>query len=367
MSLKKKVAVFGAGKIGKLVVNMLSQSEDYQITVVDSKKNAAKSAASSVSTGQLLKNVDFDEADFMSQKDIERVLTGKDYVVSCAPFYCNKGIAETARNLKVNYLDLTEDVKTTAAIKDLSKNASSAFIPQCGLAPGFITIAGYHLTKQFDSINSVKMRVGALPLFPHNRLKYNLTWSTEGLINEYCNSCEVIHNGKLELVPALEGEERLCIDGEEYEAFNTSGGLGTLAETLTNKVRHMDYKSIRYPGHREIICTLLHDLKFIDDREGLVKVFERSLPHTSQDVVIIFVTVDGQKENQFCQQSYAKKIYHSEIGGEHWGAIQITTAAGICTVLDLHANSQLPSIGFIRQEDISYEKFIGNRFGKYYS
>jgi saccharopine dehydrogenase-like NADP-dependent oxidoreductase len=101
--------------------------------------------------------------------------------------------------------------------------------------------------------------------------------------------------------------------------------------------------------------------------EGLVKVFERSLPHTSQDVVIIFVTVDGQKENQFCQQSYAKKIYHSEIGGEHWGAIQITTAAGICTVLDLHANSQLPSIGFIRQEDISYEKFIGNRFGKYYS
>jgi saccharopine dehydrogenase-like NADP-dependent oxidoreductase len=271
MSLKKKVAVFGAGKIGKLVVNMLSQSEDYQITVVDSKKNAAKSAASSVSTGQLLKNVDFDEADFMSQKDIERVLTGKDYVVSCAPFYCNKGIAETARNLKVNYLDLTEDVKTTAAIKDLSKNASSAFIPQCGLAPGFITIAGYHLTKQFDSINSVKMRVGALPLFPHNRLKYNLTWSTEGLINEYCNSCEVIHNGKLELVPALEGEERLCIDGEEYEAFNTSGGLGTLAETLTNKVRHMDYKSIRYPGHREIICTLLHDLKFIDDRGRISK------------------------------------------------------------------------------------------------
>lgn len=367
MPLKKNVAVFGAGKIGKLVVNMLSQSGDYHITVLDSKKEAAKSAASYASTGQLLKNVDYDEADFMSQKDIERVLTGKDYVLSCAPFYCNKGIAEIARNLKVNYLDLTEDVKTTAAIKELAKNANSVFIPQCGLAPGFITIAGNHLTKQFESIHSVKMRVGALPLFPHNRLKYNLTWSTEGLINEYCNPCEVIKDGKLELVPALEGEERLCIDGEEYEAFNTSGGLGTLAESLTNKVRHMDYKSIRYPGHRDILCTLLHDLKFIDDREGLKKVFERSLPYTSQDVVIIFVTVDGQKDKKLSQQSYAKKIYNAEIGGEHWGAIQITTAAGICAVLDLHANSQLPSTGFIRQEDISYDKFIGNRFGKYYS
>jgi saccharopine dehydrogenase-like NADP-dependent oxidoreductase len=367
MSFKKNIAVFGAGKIGKLVVNMLSQTDDYHVTVVDSRKDIAELAATSRVTGQLLKNVNYEEADFMSQNDIQRVLTEKDYVLSCAPFYCNKAIAEIARQLKVSYLDLTEDVKTTAAIKVLAKNSSSAFIPQCGLAPGFITIVGHHLTKKFNTINSLKLRVGALPLYPHNRLKYNLTWSTDGLINEYCNPCEVIHDGKLSLVTALEGEERFCIDGEEYEAFNTSGGLGTLAESLANQVKHMDYKSIRYPGHRDILCTLLHDLKFIDDREGLKKIFERSLPHTSQDVVIIFVTVDGEKNNLFCQQTYAKKIYNGEIGGEHWGAIQITTAAGVCAVLDLHASSQLPRSGFIRQEDISYEKFIGNRFGKYYS
>ncbi|APJ02975.1 saccharopine dehydrogenase family protein [Silvanigrella aquatica] len=367
MSLKKNIAVFGAGKIGKLVVNMLSQTDDYHVTVIDSAKESAKDAASHSTTGQLLKNVKYDHADFMSQKDIERVLSEKDYVLSCAPFYCNKGIAEVARNLKVNYLDLTEDVKTTAAIKELSKNASNAFIPQCGLAPGFITIVAHHLAQQFDNVHSIKMRVGALPMYPHNRLKYNLTWSTEGLINEYCNPCEVIHDGKLTLVPALEGEEKLCIDGEEYEAFNTSGGLGTLAESWAHKVRYMDYKSIRYPGHREILCTLLHDLKFIDDRDGLKSVFERSLPQTSQDVVIIFVTVDGQKNDKYYQQSFVKKIYNANIGGEHWGAIQITTAAGICGVLDLHASAHLPTAGLIRQEDISYEKFIGNRFGKYYS
>lgn len=367
MSLRKNVAVFGAGKIGKLVVNLLSQSEDYNIIVVDSKIEAAKSAASHFSSKKILQNVTYAEIDFSSLIEIEKILKGYDYVISCAPFYCNKGIAEVARNLKVNYLDLTEDVKTTSAIKEFAKNSSNAFIPQCGLAPGFITIVTNHLIKKFDIINSVKMRVGALPLFPHNRLKYNLTWSTEGLINEYCNPCEVIQNGKLELVPALEGLERLCIDGDEYEAFNTSGGLGTLAETLSSKVRYMDYKSIRYPGHREILCTLLHDLKFIDDREALIKIFERSLPHTSQDVVVIFVTVDGYKDNKFIQKNYAKKIYNSEIGGEHWGAIQITTAAGICAVLDLHAKTLLSSSGLIRQEDISYDEFIGNRFGKYYS
>lgn len=367
MSFKKKVAIFGAGKIGKLVVNLLSQTNDYQITVYDTKREFAKNAAVQQTSGQLLPHVEYDEADFMAPKEIERALKNKDYVLSCAPFYCNKGIAEVARNLKVHYLDLTEDVKTTAAIKELAKNAHNAFIPQCGLAPGFITIVAHDLANCFDSINTIKMRVGALPQFPHNKLKYNLTWSTEGLINEYCNPCEVIYDGKLEMVPALEGLETLSIDGDEYEAFNTSGGLGTLAESLSHKVKYMDYKSIRYPGHRDLLQVLLHDLKFIDHRTELKKIFERSLPHTSQDVVIIFVTVTGLKNNQLSQKTYAKKIYHSVIGEERWGAIQITTAAGICAILDLHAQSELPNTGFIRQEDVSYDKFIKNRFGKYYA
>ena len=76
------------------------------------------------------------------------------------------------------------------------------------------------------------MRVGALPQFPTNALNYNLTWSTDGLINEYCNPCEAIHEGKLIEVLPLEGIEQFSLDGITYEAFNTSGGLGTLCETL---------------------------------------------------------------------------------------------------------------------------------------
>lgn len=357
---KKNVVVFGAGKIGKLVSLFLEQTNDYVVTLVDISQNAGINYHHH-------KNIKYLQADFSQKEEIKSILKGHDYALSCAPFFCNTKIAEVAHELKVHYLDLTEDVATTACIKELAKNSSSSFIPQCGLAPGFITIAANHLVNKFDSVHEVKMRVGALPMYPHNRLKYNLTWSTDGLINEYCNDCEVLIDGKLQKVLALEGEERFHIEGEEYEAFNTSGGLGTLAESLSGKVKNMNYKSIRYPGHRELLLTLLHDLKFIDDRENLKKIFERSIPHTLQDQVLIFVTVTGQKKGQLCQESYAKKILHASINGEEWGAIQITTAAGICAVLDIHANGELPQKGLIRQEDVSFDKFINNRFGKYYA
>jgi saccharopine dehydrogenase-like NADP-dependent oxidoreductase len=223
------------------------------------------------------------------------------------------------------------------------------------------------VASAFETLDTVKMRVGALPLYPHNWLKYNLTWSTEGLINEYCNPCEAIVNGKLTEVPPLQDNERLNVDGVEYEAFNTSGGLGTLCETWAGKVKNLNYKSIRYPGHRDQIELLLKTLRFHEDRETLKTVLERSLPHTYQDVVLIFVTVTGSMNGRLSQRSYVKKIYGVDNGGDPWGAIQITTAAGLCAVLDLHANGSLPGKGLVRQEDVPFDVFIANRFGSAYA
>lgn len=366
MSRKNKVAVFGTGKIGSLIINFLVSSNDYKVTAVDKNKSEMESILRENIPSERYQSIEFKEIDFSNKQQIANALDEVDYVISAAPFHYNVGIAEVAKELCVHYLDLTEDVKTTKRVKELSKQSKSAFMPQCGLAPGFITIIANHLIKKFDNVTDVKMRVGALPLYPHNRLKYNLTWSTEGLINEYCNPCEVIIDSELKLVPALEGHESFSIDGLAYEAFYTSGGVGALAESLEGKVSNLDYKSIRYPGHREILCTLLHDLKFIEDRQMLKKVFERSLAHTSQDVVIIFVTVTGQRHGRFCQETYCKKIYHADINGKHWGAIQISTAAGICGVLDLHATRKLKASGLINQEEIAYDDFICNRFGAYY-
>ncbi len=176
------------------------------------------------------------------------------------------------------------------------RSGKSAFIPQCGLAPGFISIVANDLASRFDTLESVRMRVGALPQYPSNALNYNLTWSTDGVINEYCEPCEAIVEGELIEVPPLEEREEFSLDGVTYEAFNTSGGLGTLAETLKGKVRTLNYRTIRYPGHAAIMKALLNDLGLRHRRDVLKDIFESALPATLQDVVIVFVTVSGPQE-----------------------------------------------------------------------
>lgn len=335
------------------------------MTAADAQLSVAQAAAHGAD-GKMLQNASFVGLDFNDQAGIEKALQGQTYVLSCAPYHCNVRIATAAKAAGVHYLDLTEDVATTKTIRQLSTDSKLAFVPQCGLAPGFITIVANGLSKSFDSIEHIKMRVGALPKFPHNAMKYNLTWSTEGVINEYGNPCEAVVNGKLTLLQPLEGLEKFSLDGVEYEAFNTSGGLGTLAETFAGKANSLDYKSVRYPGHRDIIALLMNDLKMNQDRDSLRKIFERALPTTKQDVVIIMVTVQGHKQGVLTQESYAHKICNQDIAGEHWGAIQVTTAAGICAVLDLHNEGKIAKSGFIRQEDVPLDVFLNNRFGKYY-
>ena len=116
-------------------------------------------------------------------------------VVNCAPYHLTTMVARAAKAAGAHYLDLTEDVAASRIVRELAADATTAFIPQCGLAPGFITIAAWDLIKHFDELHDVRLRVGALPRYPSNALNYNLTWSTDGVINEYCEPCEAIVNG----------------------------------------------------------------------------------------------------------------------------------------------------------------------------
>jgi saccharopine dehydrogenase-like NADP-dependent oxidoreductase len=211
------------------------------------------------------------------------------------------------------------------------------------------------------------MRVGALPAYPSNALNYNLTWSTEGVINEYCEPCEAIVDGRRREVPALEEREEFALDGVQYEAFNTSGGLGTLCDTLDGKVRTLNYRTIRYPGHAAIMKALLHDLRLKDRREVLKDILEQAVPATLQDVVIIFVTVAGIREGRLLQDSYVRKVYSQVLAGRVRSAIQITTASSVCAMLDLLADGRVPRAGFVKQEDVPLADFLANRFGAVYA
>ena len=343
-----------------MISDLLSSSGDYRVTVADMDQ-------ASLDRLPQYQNITGLKLDVTDKEALKGALVDKYAALSACPFHITKYIAQAACDAKVHYLDLTEDVETTGFVKTLSVNSKSALIPQCGLAPGFISIAGYDLAKQFDELSNVHLRVGALPKYPSNALKYNLTWSTDGLINEYCNTCEAIVEGELIQVPPLEEVEVFSLDGINYEAFNTSGGLGTLCETLSGEVNNLNYRTVRYPGHRDIMKMLLQDLRLRARRDLLKDILEQALPITFQDVVLIFVNVSGRKNGQLVQETYVNKIYSQVVNGTLYSAIQITTAAAICTVLDLLASGRIAQKGFIRQEDIEFNDFISNRFGRYYA
>eukprot|EP00284_Hemiselmis_tepida_P006502 CAMPEP_0174928298 /NCGR_PEP_ID=MMETSP1355-20121228/22842_1 /TAXON_ID=464990 /ORGANISM="Hemiselmis tepida, Strain CCMP443" /LENGTH=369 /DNA_ID=CAMNT_0016174451 /DNA_START=118 /DNA_END=1223 /DNA_ORIENTATION=- len=360
MSLRK-VAVMGSGKIGRACAFFLQKSGSYEVTSLDNQATNLRWIDDHV-PGAKTRQVSFEDANAMA-----RALDGHEAVLAAGPFWHNPLIAEVCKKVGSHYLDLTEDVSVTSRIKDLAEGASTAFVPQCGLAPGFITIAGYNLARSFDKAHELRLRVGALPRFPSNALKYNLTWSTSGLINEYIQPCEAIVGGQLVSVPPLEHLERCTIEGLELESFNTSGGLGTLADTLRGQISSLDYKTLRFPGHRDILKLLLHDLGYAKDPEGLGRVLERSIPATDQDQVAVFVSCTGEKGGRLLEKTYAKIIRHREIGGLPWTAIQITTAGGACCVLDLLLGGKLPSKGLVRNEEVAWNDFITNRFGSFYA
>lgn len=359
----KRVLLLGAGKIGGMIARFLSDSGDYAVCVADADRAALARLEAQI-PGIKTRSIDAE-----NPADLEGAMAGQEIALSALSFRHNPAVAQAALESGASYFDLTEDIATTQAVRQIAEKSrpGQIFMPQCGLAPGFVSIAAAHLAAWFDTVDSVRMRVGALPLFPSNALKYNLTWSTDGLINEYCNRCEAIHDGRrMELLP-LEGREEFSLDGVRYEAFNTSGGLGTLCETLEGRVKSLDYKTIRYIGHRDLVDLLLNELRLRERRSLLKEILESALPMTYQDVVVVFCTATGQRKGRFVQKSDARKIYHRQIAGEEWSAIQITTAAGICAAVDLHVAGRLPSRGFVRQEEIDFNEFLGNRFGRHYA
>ena len=361
----KDVLVLGAGKIGALISGLLAESGDYRVQLADS----VPGAAAEVVNAHGLDHLDAFELDAADEAALAAHVREHEpiAVVSGLPYFCNLAVARVARNENLHYFDLTEDVAVTEAVWELAEGSDSVFAPQCGLAPGFISIAANELIRHFDSLKSVKLRVGALPQHPNNVLKYSLTWSTDGVINEYGNLCKSIVDGREVDVMPLEGLEEIEIDGKLYEAFNTSGGLGSLGETYCDRVANMNYKTIRYPGHCEQMRLLMNGLKLNHDRGTLKRILENAVPQTLQDVVIIYAAVTGYQDGELREENYVNKVYPQVVAGRLWSAIQITTAAGICSVLDIVLSTPRRHGGFVAQEEFELAAILDNRFGRFYA
>ena len=353
--MTSRILVLGLGRIGSQIALLLNSSKYYQVVGADINQHTVAKYAS-IFTTLILDGDDYDA-----------LFRNIDVVFSALSFNENPKVALAALKAGASYFDLTEDVRCTEQIKAIASNAKKGqfFMPQCGLAPGFIGILAYSFRHRFEKLDSLKLRVGALPQFPSNQMMYNLTWSTAGLVNEYANPCEAIKNYKRTFIEPLEGREVLSISGVEYEAFNTSGGVANLCISLQSQVRELTYKTIRYPGHCQLMRFLFRDLRLGEEgprRNMLMEILESAVATTEQDLVLISVIATGYNKNMLQQISRTFLLKHSE----HRSAIQIATANAAVTTLDSILQGNRSHTGFVEQELIDLDMFLSNEFAKPY-
>ncbi|MBV8225525.1 MAG: saccharopine dehydrogenase NADP-binding domain-containing protein [Verrucomicrobia bacterium] len=349
-----KIGVLGAGKVGLAIASLLDITRFVEhIVLADVRPRDCLGG---------FRKARFQKLDVNSEQDLAAFVRECDAVISAAPFYLNKAVAQTCARFERSYFDLTEDVETADFVRSLAAGSRATFMPQCGLAPGAINIIASGLASSFKVVRSVEMRVGALPLSASNQMKYYLSWSTAGLINEYCHCGEALYQGRRIPTLPLDGVEHLTIDGVEYEAFNTSGGVATMCETFAGRVGELNYKTLRYPGHRDLMKFLLNDLNLGQKQELLTQIFDQEVPLTFSDVVVMYVNSVGNEEGGLIQRSFVKKIYAGTVSGRPLSALQLSTAAGLVAVLELFARSLLPS-GFVKQESIALDQFFDTQWG----
>lgn len=348
----EKILTLGLGKVGTLVGILLSRQ--FEVTGMDNQKPHYRCQLP-------FKVITGDVNDLVLMKQL---IAEHDAVVSALPYFLNKAIARIAHQEGKSYFDLTEDVETTQYILGLSESATAVMAPQCGLAPGIIGIIGAYLSKDFEKLRSIEMRVGALPKYPNGEMGYSFTWSPAGVVNEYINDAEAIHNGQRKQVVSLQGKETINIEGAAYEAFYTSGGLGTMCETYEGRIDKLDYKTIRYPGHCDLMNFLIHELHLKNNKQQLEDILKNAKPEVEEDVVLIYAIAEGWVNGQLKRNEFCKSYTPVMIDGQSWRAISWTTAASLVAVVEMVANGLLPAKGFIRQEDISFEGLLATQTGQ---
>ena len=350
----KSIAVLGLGKVGHLAAELLHEA-DFQVYGYDLRRPA--------NDPKFPVNI----LDTSSEAELGKAFANVDAVLSCLPYHLNKGVANAAHKAGIHYFDLTEDVPTTNHIRELAKNSKGLMAPQCGLAPGFVGIVGASKAAQFDTCRSLRMRVGALPQNPTGLMGYAFNWSPEGVVNEYLNDCEVIEGGVRKMVSAMEWNEAIYIDGVKLEAFTTSGGLGTMCETYLGKIDNIDYKTMRYPGHMELMNFFFHELLMRDQREMAGKILTTAKPPVDDDVVYIHVAAEGSVNGQMLRKEFVRAYKPIEVGGKSRTAIAWTTSASVVSVIEMVRDDILPQKGFLKQEEIPLEAFLKTWTGRLYA
>ncbi len=305
-----KLAVIGAGLMGRAAVYDFANFCDCEkIGVFDVDPDRAAQVATRYANGAA-QSAGLDAGDELA---VVAALKDYDAAISCVTYRYNPGLTRAAIQAKCHLVDLggnNDTVRTQLAMNDEAEAAGVIVVPDCGLAPGMVSVLAADGISKFDTVESVKIRVGGLPQSPRRPLNYQMLFSAEGLINEYWEPCLILEEGQKKTVNPMTAVEELEFDGlGSFEAFYTSGGTSTLPDTYQGKVSFLDYKTIRYPGHCAMFKPMLEiglasrksievDGATVEPRAVFRAVLDRSLTFNEPDMTLVRVTVTGEISGQ---------------------------------------------------------------------
>jgi len=348
MTAETKIIIFGCGQIGKACGKFIKDHLCLDFEIWD------KFADTPGET------VDFDKVTIGDIAE-KLIAVGATHVIIALPFNYNERIARAAVTARCHYIDFTEDDVVADTVQAIYKDSGLSCAVKCGLAPGFINYLGHKLvndivgTNLAGTCNKLMISVGALPRNVNGTgaKLYNLSWSVDGLVNEFIRPCRVRSHGVARTFSPLTGLETVYADGMQYEAAHTSGGIGSLVKELTY-VKNVAYKTLRYPGHYNYVLDAV--ARNGSDFESIKAEFLKVFPFNTDDVIVVYAEATGIASNgTFVRKSFSGHY----VGVDGLSAIQSTTAGSGVAVLEMMLDNKVSKI--INHADISLDMFMGTK------
>lgn len=357
------VLVIGAGRVGRAVTRRLHASARYAVRLADPHHAALEWARrAGIRTHQLTAGA--------YPANLKAALAGADVLVCAAPDFVTCEIARAAKETGCHYVDVSESIASKKHIQLIAKEAGSAFVPGCGLAPGLVTTLVSDMARTQGPDSRMTAYVGVLPINKINRLGYANMWGIDGLLAEYTAPCQVIEDGKATTVAPLSGLETLCLEGQTYEAFNTAGTLDDLVPGMQGKLQGLAFKTLRFPGHWDYIKFLMDDLGLKDQPQMLKSLLLNGLPTVENDQVIICLESREGHATANTARSSHRRVMHFESqeyvephGSTMESAVSGTSAAHVCAIIDLLCNAGLQTnTGLIHHHDLTIDQLGQSMF-----
>ena len=372
MTRRATVAIAGSGIIGSATGLMLREIGDLDVHVLlgDRDAGVARDAAEGILRDSSAPGrVEwFHLAPDSNGDDLVDTLKDADLLLDCLPGREAPRMAQIAKRFGLHYANITEHVEETRLISDLARGLEQGFLLQTGLAPGFVNVLTYRLFRRFrnrfgdHSIEKITMRVGALPQVAYPPHFYGLTWSPIGVATEYLEPAIIVRNHVKQCAPALAGRALLLLNGVAYEEALTSGGAADMPDVLGQQVKHINYKSLRYPGHFAWVQGLIDSIPEGPDRATiLAERLREAMPVLENDRVLILATVEGHDEAR--NRRTLDRFYEvgpSRVGKRLLSAIQSTTAAGLAESARLLLSGRFS--GLVLQSGIDPDDFLNGPF-----